>query len=175
MKVTKELILKYFPAKRPYRFIDAILDVDAKKIIATYTFRKSEFFFKGHFPGNPVVPGAILQEAAAQIGLLAFGMYLLGNEIETLSDLPIELPKDIQLIDFEKLPIIKNQELHHLFYLTSADMDYKNIVRPEEKITVKAEKIFFRMNKLKCSVSIENEKQQPVSRGILSGMVVKTK
>lgn len=174
MKVSEDLILKHFPCIKPYRFIDEILDVDAAHMLAAYTFRKTEYFFKGHFPGNPVVPGAILQEAAAQIGLLAFGMYLLGNGIEVLSEIPVELPADILAMNFNDWSMIDGK-LNHLFYLTSTRMDYKAIVRPGEKIFVHAEKVFFRLNKLKCNVRIENEKKELVSKGILSGVIVNVK
>lgn len=174
MKVSKDQILEYFPCKKPYRFIDEILDINALHILAAYTFRETEYFFKGHFPGNPVVPGAIIQEAAAQIGLLAFGMYLLGNGIEVLSEMPIALPEDIMAMNLDDWAMI-DSNLNHLFYLTSTRMDYKAIVRPKEKIFVHAEKIFFRLNKLKCNVRIENEKKELVSKGILSGVVVNVK
>lgn len=171
MKVTKELIIEHFPCKKPYCFIDEICEIDATHVKATYTFKRSEFFFKGHFPGNPVVPGAILQETAAQIGLLAFGMYLLGNGIEVLSEFPIELPEELLSM---KAPDIAdlNLKINHLFYLTSTKMDYKYMVRPGEKIIVNAEKVFFRLNKLKCQVRIENEDGKLVSKGILSGIVI---
>lgn len=174
MNVTKELIMEHFPCKKPYCFIDKIREVDAGHILASYRFRKTEYFFKGHFPGNPVVPGAILQEAAAQIGLLAFGMYLLGNGIEVLSELPVQLPEDLLTMSLPDMAALDYQ-LNHLFYLTSTKMDYKYIVRPGEMITVRAEKVFFRLNKLKCTVRIENEDRKLVSKGILSGVVINSK
>jgi 3-hydroxyacyl-[acyl-carrier-protein] dehydratase len=171
MEVTKELIIEHFPCKKPYCFVEDIVEVDSTHILATYTFKKQETFFKGHFPGNPVVPGAILQESAAQIGLLAFGMYLLGNGIETLSELPIELPASLSSMTVVDLSAF-GYKVNHLFYLTSANMDYKFIIRPQEKIFVRAEKVFFRLNKLKCNVRIENEAGQLVAKGVLSGVVV---
>lgn len=174
MKVTKDLIIHHFPCKKPYCFIDEIQEIDSDHILATYTFRKSEFFFKGHFPGNPVVPGAILQEAAAQIGLLAFGIYLLGNGLETLSELPVELPDDLMSLKMADMTLLEHQ-LNHTFYLTTAKIDYKYIVRPEDKIFVRAEKVFFRLNKLKCNIRIENEQNKLVCKGILSGIVINAK
>ena len=35
-------------------------------------FSPEEFFFKGHFPGNPIVPGVIVTEAMAQAGGVLF-------------------------------------------------------------------------------------------------------
>ena len=75
-------IVEIFPIASPYRFIDAIDAVSGLGIQGHYTFREDEYFYKGHFPGMPVTPGAILAECMAQIGLLAFGMYLLEGSPE---------------------------------------------------------------------------------------------
>ncbi len=43
------------------------------KACATYTFRGDEWFFRGHFPGNPVVPGIVLCEILAQSAAVLLG------------------------------------------------------------------------------------------------------
>ncbi len=48
--------------------IDSIKSIDHDSIICTKQFRADEFFFQGHFPENPIVPGVILCECAAQAG-----------------------------------------------------------------------------------------------------------
>jgi len=56
------------PHREPFLFVDEIVQADEKKIIAKHVFTEKEFFFKGHFPGYPVVPGVILVETMAQSG-----------------------------------------------------------------------------------------------------------
>jgi 3-hydroxyacyl-[acyl-carrier-protein] dehydratase len=56
------------PHREPFLFVDEIVQADEKKIIAKHIFTEKEFFFKGHFPGYPVVPGVILIETMAQSG-----------------------------------------------------------------------------------------------------------
>ena len=56
------------PHRRPFLFVDEIVLADEKRTVATHVFTEEEFFFKGHFPGYPVVPGVILIEAMAQSG-----------------------------------------------------------------------------------------------------------
>ena len=56
------------PHREPFLFVDAIVQAEEKKIIATHVFTEKEFFFKGHFPEYPVVPGVILIETMAQSG-----------------------------------------------------------------------------------------------------------
>jgi len=61
-------IEKLLPHREPFLFVDEIMQADEKKIIAKHVFTEKEFFFKGHFPGYPVVPGVILVETMAQSG-----------------------------------------------------------------------------------------------------------
>jgi 3-hydroxyacyl-[acyl-carrier-protein] dehydratase len=56
------------PHREPFLFVDEIVQADEKKIIAKHVFTEKEFFFKGHFPEYPVVPGVILVETMAQSG-----------------------------------------------------------------------------------------------------------
>jgi len=56
------------PHRQPFLFVDEIVQADEKKITANHVFTENEFFFRGHFPGYPVVPGVILIETMAQSG-----------------------------------------------------------------------------------------------------------
>jgi 3-hydroxyacyl-[acyl-carrier-protein] dehydratase len=56
------------PHRRPFLFVDEIVSADKEKITAKHVFTESEFFFQGHFPAYPVVPGVILIETMAQSG-----------------------------------------------------------------------------------------------------------
>ncbi|MCL2205078.1 MAG: 3-hydroxyacyl-ACP dehydratase FabZ [Treponema sp.] len=61
-------IEKLIPHRDPFLFVDEILLSDEEKIVARRVFTEKEFFFKGHFPEYPVVPGVILVETMAQAG-----------------------------------------------------------------------------------------------------------
>ena len=56
------------PHREPFLFVDEIVRADEEIIIARRRFTEDEFFFKGHFPGYPVVPGVILIETMGQSG-----------------------------------------------------------------------------------------------------------
>ena len=51
--------------------LDEVTEVSDNQVVATRVFREEEEFFKGHFPGEPIVPGVYLVEAMAQA--MAYG------------------------------------------------------------------------------------------------------
>jgi 3-hydroxyacyl-[acyl-carrier-protein] dehydratase len=56
------------PHRKPFLFVDKIVEAGEERIVAEHVFGEDEFFFKGHFPDYPVVPGVILVETMAQSG-----------------------------------------------------------------------------------------------------------
>ena len=62
------------PHREPFIFIDSVVQVQPGESAACEkTFAPEEPFFRGHFPGDPLVPGVILSEALAQTAGIAAG------------------------------------------------------------------------------------------------------
>ena len=59
------------PHRKPFLFVDKLLYNGEEGSASLYTFKEDEFFFKGHFPDFPIVPGVILVETMAQAGGMA--------------------------------------------------------------------------------------------------------
>jgi 3-hydroxyacyl-[acyl-carrier-protein] dehydratase len=74
MIMTGEEVKRFLPHREPFLFIDGVVEIEpGVRILAVKRFRPEEEFFKGHFPGNPIVPGVIIIEALAQAGgILAY-------------------------------------------------------------------------------------------------------
>ncbi|MFL2899642.1 MAG: 3-hydroxyacyl-ACP dehydratase FabZ [Candidatus Pelagibacterales bacterium] len=65
--LNKEEIKEYIPHREPFLFIDQLTDIEKlKKATGVKTFTQNDYFFQGHFPEQPVVPGVILVEMMAQ-------------------------------------------------------------------------------------------------------------
>tara|TARA_S200000501_G_scaffold243753_1_gene228236 strand:+ start:1807 stop:2202 length:396 start_codon:yes stop_codon:yes gene_type:complete len=125
--------------------VDELTHISDNGVTGNYTFKESEYFYRGHFKDSPITPGVILTEVMAQIGVVCLGIYLLR----------------------EKISDIKKPQIA----LTSTNIDFFLPVKPKQRVNVVSEKIYFRFNKLKCKVQLFNEKNQLVCKGIISGML----
>jgi 3-hydroxyacyl-[acyl-carrier-protein] dehydratase len=147
----KREVLQLVPQQKPFRFIDEIISLDDERIVGAYRFREDEYFYRGHFPGNPITPGVILIETMAQVGVVAFGIYLLSRQ-RNMRPAQMDMP---------------------LSLFTLADgIEFKKIVSPGERVIIKGKKIYFRRNIIRASVSMERENGEIICFGELSGVGV---
>jgi len=137
-------IISQLPYKKPFLFVESIDSIDENGVDGSYTFKKDEYFYEGHFPGNPLTPGVILTEVAAQIGLVSLGIFLKISSNES-----------------EVVPVF-----------SSANVDFLKPVYPGDKVRVVSKKQYFRFGKLKCSFEMSNEQEEIICKGELSGMIV---
>lgn len=63
-------IKQLLPHREPFLFVDAVTRLDDNFIEAYRDIAPAEFYFAGHFPANPVLPGVLMVEAIAQAGIL---------------------------------------------------------------------------------------------------------
>ena len=141
----KNTIIQLLPYKPPFLFVEELSHISENGSVGYYTFKNDEFFYQGHFKDRPITPGVILIEVMAQIGVVCLGIYLLKKNFTDL-----------------KKPQIA---------LTSNKIDFFLPVKPKERVKVVSEKIYFRLNKLKCKVQLFNKKNELVCRGTISGML----
>jgi 3-hydroxyacyl-[acyl-carrier-protein] dehydratase len=142
--MTAQEIVAKLPYSKPFLFVDELLQIDENGSVGTFTYDKDLDFYKGHFKDSPVTPGVIMTETMAQIGLVCLGIYLHGDS---------------------------NADMKAHVMLTSVAVDFMKPVFPGEKVTVTAEKVYFRFKKLNCNVVMTNEAGETVCKGNISGMV----
>lgn len=72
MELNREEIYKIIPQRAPFLFVDRILDcIPGQYAEGSKTVYPQEFYFQGHFPSSPVMPGVLLLECIGQVGAIA--------------------------------------------------------------------------------------------------------
>ncbi|MBN1394266.1 MAG: beta-hydroxyacyl-ACP dehydratase [Pirellulales bacterium] len=102
--MTKQEILAAIPHRDPFLLVDEVIECTENRIVGVKTFDGGEWFFAGHYPDFPLVPGVLLCEAAMQCGAI-----LLVQQFTDAED---------------KVPVVTRIN----------NVRFKRIVRPKEKI-----------------------------------------
>jgi 3-hydroxyacyl-[acyl-carrier-protein] dehydratase len=144
--LTPDEVLELMPQKPPFRYLERLLELSATSAVGEYTFRRSEWFYAGHFPGDPMTPGVILIETMCQTGLVALGIYLLG-----LTAPRVEVERSLTLF-------------------SDCDVEFSRPVRPGETVRVVAERLTWRRMKLRSRVRLFASDGQVAAQGIVGGV-----
>jgi 3-hydroxyacyl-[acyl-carrier-protein] dehydratase len=169
--MSQEKILASIPHRPPFLLLDEIVEQSDTQIVGLKRFTGEEYFFEGHYPEFPLVPGVLLCEAAMQCGAVLLSQ-LVGENNErgapgglsssaglvgdsALLDKPAVAPTSLDepvaptLGNSKKIPVATRMN----------DVRFKRIVRPGETIRIEidlAERLadaFF----LKAKVTVEGQ------------------
>ena len=139
MKLNIEDIKQILPQREPFLFIDEVFELEeGRRVVAIKNITGKEDFFKGHFPGNPIMPGVLIIEAMAQAAII------LASTI---------LPKE--------------EGKKYIYYLAKSNVRFLKPVFPKAKLklVVKPLKIISGAGFVKTEAYIEDE---IVARGEIS-------
>ena len=120
MKINLEQIKNFIPHRDPFLFVDSceITEI-GNKGIGYKSFNNSEYFFKGHFPDMPIVPGVILIEALAQTAGI-----IVSHSFESTKNKSV-LFMSVSKAKFRK-PVLPNDEISfHVNCLNKVKSVYK--------------------------------------------------
>ncbi|MFW6170711.1 MAG: 3-hydroxyacyl-ACP dehydratase FabZ family protein [Planctomycetota bacterium] len=128
-------IEKAIPHRGPMLLVDEVLEHEAERIVCRKTFHEDEFFFQGHYPGHPLVPGVILCECAMQAGgvLLAtrLGAELAGVPVATRLD-QVRFRRMVRPGETAEIEVTLRDQVSRAYYLDGR-------VRCEGKIAARLE------------------------------------
>jgi 3-hydroxyacyl-[acyl-carrier-protein] dehydratase len=74
--MSREQILAAIPHRPPMLLLDEVVEWELERIVCKKTFQSDEWFFRGHYPDFPIVPGVILCEAAMQAGAVLLSKHV---------------------------------------------------------------------------------------------------
>jgi 3-hydroxyacyl-[acyl-carrier-protein] dehydratase len=70
--LNRQQIMDIIPHRDPFLLIDGVLELEAgRRVLAVKHVREEEYYFRGHFPQEKVMPGVLIVEALAQAGAVA--------------------------------------------------------------------------------------------------------
>ena len=70
--LNRDQIKEIIPQREPFLMIDEVEEyTQGESAIAYKNVDENEWYFKGHFPGNPIMPGVLITESLAQTGAVA--------------------------------------------------------------------------------------------------------
>lgn len=70
--LSKKEIENIIPQRDPFLMIDEVEEyIPGESAVAYKYVNEKEWYFKGHFPGNPIMPGVLITESLAQTGAVA--------------------------------------------------------------------------------------------------------
>ena len=110
-----EDIYRLIPQREPFLMVDKVLDVDIEKkyIKAEKDVKESEYYFKGHFPNEPIMPGVLIIESLAQTASILGrileqkdGIYVFA-EIEKAKFLQVVKPNSTLIFDVQLIKVNK--------------------------------------------------------------------
>jgi len=109
------IIKEVLPHRSPFLFVDRVTKLEVgKKIIAEKDLSPDSFFFAGHFPARPIMPGVLVSEALAQTSGLLMGL------------------------TWKESRQSMNQERPKFFFLANVSMKFSTPAKPGETLRLEA-------------------------------------
>lgn len=100
--------------------IDEVVEWEPERIVCTKTFHPDEWFFQGHYPEFPLVPGVILCEAAMQAGAVLLSKHATGDGVPVAGRLnDVKFKRMIRPGDTVQIETVLDDRLADAFFLSS--------------------------------------------------------
>lgn len=121
--------------------VDEIVERGENRIVCKKTFRAEEFFFQGHYPNFPIVPGVILCEAAMQAGAVLLSSQITqGQKVPVAGRLKdVKFKKMVRPGESILIEATLNERVQDAYFLSAqVSMDGKLVVTLKFVVTMAA-------------------------------------
>ena len=116
-----EKIHAAIPHRAPMLLVDEIISQEDSKIVCKKNFHADEYFFQGHYPGHPLVPGVILCESAVQAGAVLLANVVSGEEgvpvLTRMND--VKFKKMVHPGDSVEMHVTLDEVVSSAYYMTA--------------------------------------------------------
>jgi 3-hydroxyacyl-[acyl-carrier-protein] dehydratase len=118
--MSREQILEAIPHRPPMLLVDEVVEWHDERIVCAKTFRADEWFFQGHYPDYPLVPGVILCEAAMQAGAVLLSKQVQGKGVPVAGRLnDVKFKRMVRPGDTIQLDVTLDERMGDAFFLSA--------------------------------------------------------
>jgi 3-hydroxyacyl-[acyl-carrier-protein] dehydratase len=121
--MSREQILAAIPHRPPMLLLDEIAEWQPERIVCRKTFQADEWFFQGHYPQFPLVPGVLLCEAAMQAGAVLLSKTPRGDGVPVAGRLnDVKFKRMVRPGDTIEIEAQLNERMGDAFFLSGKVM-----------------------------------------------------
>jgi len=118
--MSRQQILAAIPHRPPMLLVDEVIEWEEEHIVCQKTFLADEFFFQGHYPDYPLVPGVILCEAAMQAGAVLLSRYATAGGVPVAGRLnDVKFKRMVRPGDTVQLDVTLDERMGDAFFLSA--------------------------------------------------------
>jgi 3-hydroxyacyl-[acyl-carrier-protein] dehydratase len=118
--MSRQQILDAIPHRPPMLLLDDVVEWETERIVCKKTFAGDEFFFQGHYPDFPLVPGVILCEAAMQAGAVLLSKHATGGGVPVAGRLnDVKFKRMVRPGDTILLDVTLDERMGDAFFLSA--------------------------------------------------------
>jgi 3-hydroxyacyl-[acyl-carrier-protein] dehydratase len=118
--MSRQQVLDAIPHRPPMLLVDEVVEWHEERIVCRKTFQPDEWFFQGHYPDYPLVPGVLLCEAAMQAGAVLLSKVPKGEGIPVAGRLnEVKFKRMVRPGDSVLLEVTLEDRMGDAFFLSA--------------------------------------------------------
>jgi 3-hydroxyacyl-[acyl-carrier-protein] dehydratase len=118
--MSSQQILDAIPHRPPMLLVDDVVEWEHEHIVCRKTFQPDEWFFQGHYPDFPLVPGVMLCESAMQAGAVLLSKHIASDGVPVAGRLnDVKFKRMVRPGDTILLDVTLDERMGDAFFLSA--------------------------------------------------------